>query len=336
MRGLSVLAVRILLVGVFVATVPPRVAQTAGSAPLQLLTKIPLGEVRGRIDHMAVDLARQRLFVAELGNDSVGVVDLRASQVSGRIRGLKEPQGVGYVDSTDTLYVASAGDGIVRLFRGKDLEEAGRIRLGEDADNIRIDSASNRVFVGYGEGALAILDAGEGWKVADIALHGHPESFRLESGGSRIFVNVPDAHAIEVADRQRGEVVARWTTGQAGENYPMALDEASRRVFVAFRKPATLAAFSMQDGAPVASAGACGDADDVFVDAKRHRVYASCGEGYLDAFEPENGSFRRIAHLPTAPGARTSLFVPELDRLFLAVRAGAAERAAIWVYRPTP
>src|SRR5262245_18750424 len=108
----------------------------------------------------------------------------------------------------------------------------------------------------------------------------------------------------------------------------MALDEASRQVLVVFRKPATLAAFSMQDGARVATAETCGDADDVFVDAKRHRVYVSCGEGYLDVFEPEGGGLCRIARLPTASGACTSLFVPELDRLFLAVRAGAAERAA--------
>ncbi|MGN6772492.1 MAG: YncE family protein [Rhizobiaceae bacterium] len=114
----------------------------AASAPLQLVQKIPLGEVKGRIDHMAVDLTRQRLFVAVLGNDSVGVVNLKASQVSGRIHGLKEPQGIGYLDANDTLYMADAGDGTVRLFRGRDFGEAGRIRLGEDADNIRIDHAS--------------------------------------------------------------------------------------------------------------------------------------------------------------------------------------------------
>jgi len=310
-------------------------AYAADSGPLQLESKIPLGDVAGRIDHLAVDLDRQRLFVAELGNNSVGVVDLKKSQVAARIGGLEEPQGVAYLASAGTLYVAS-GDGSLRLFQGPDLKETGRIQLGEDADNIRIDSDANQLFVGYGDGALAIIDAAANRKSGDVPLDGHPESFRLESGGSRIFVNVPDAHMIEVGDRQRREVIARWPTGQASENYPMALDEASGRLLVAFRKPATLTAFSMQDGSPVASTGACGDADDVFVDAKRRRIYVSCGEGYLDAFEAEDGSFRRIAHVPTAPGARTSLFVPELDRLFLAVRAHAEEQAAVWIYRPTP
>ena len=336
MPGFSRPAPLILLICVFVAAAAPRVAQPAEGAPLQLVTKVPLGEVRGRIDHMAVDVARQRLFVTELGNNSLGIVDLRASQVSGRLNGVKQPQGVGYVGSNDTLYVADAGDGTVHLFRGQDLKKAGHIRLGEDADNIRIDSAGHQVFVGYGKGALAIIDASSNRKVADIALDGHPESFQLENGGSRIFVNVPDAHTIEVADRQGNKVDARWKTDKAGENYPMALNEPSRQVIVVFRKPATLAAFSMQDGAPVARAAVCGDADDVFVDAKRHRVYVSCGEGYLDVFEPEGGAFRRIAHLTTAPGARTSLFVTELDLLFLAVRAGTAEKAAIWIYRPAP
>jgi DNA-binding beta-propeller fold protein YncE len=318
------------------AAVTPQSAHAAESVPLQLETKIPLGDVKGRIDHMAVDLDRRRLFVAELGNDSVGIVDLGASKVSGRLRRLKEPQGVGYVPSTDTLYVANAGDGAVRLFRGQELKETGRIELGDDADNVRVDSAGNRVIVGYGEGALAILDAMENRKIDEIALHGHPESFRLESNGSRIFVNVPDAHAIEVADRQSGKVTAKWPTGHSSANYPMALDEASQQVLVVFRNPPTLTAFSMEDSAPVANAGTCGDADDVFVDAKRHRVYVSCGEGYLDVFEPDAGTFRRLAHIPTASGARTALFVPELDRLFLAVRASAREPAAIWVYRPDP
>jgi DNA-binding beta-propeller fold protein YncE len=336
MRGIFLQVVGTLMGTAFSAAVTPQAAHAAESMPLQLEAKIPLGDVKGRIDHMAVDLDRQRLSVAELGNDSVGIIDLPASKVSGRIRGLKEPQGVGYVRSTDTLYVANAGDGSVRLFKGQDLTETGRIELGDDADNVRIDSAGNRVIVGYGEGALAVVDGATHRKLADIPLGGHPESFRLVGNGSRIFVNVPDAHAIEVADHGSGKVIAKWPTGHSSANYPMALDEASGQVLVVFRNPPTLTAFSMKDGAPVASAMTCGDSDDVFVDAKRRRVYVSCGEGYLDVFEPDAGTFRRTARLPTASGARTALFVPELDRLFLALRARDRERAAIWVYRPDP
>src|ERR1700680_4956 len=125
-------------------------SQPAEIMPLQLEAKIPLGDVRGRIDHMAIDLARQRLFVAELCNDSVSVVDLKDRKVLRRISGLKEPQGVGYVASTDTLYVANAGDGSLRLLRGPDYAVSGQIELGDDADNIRVDRDTNRLFVGYG------------------------------------------------------------------------------------------------------------------------------------------------------------------------------------------
>src|SRR6266481_8319213 len=151
-------------------TVSDTFAQPAEMAPLQLEAKISLGDVRGRIDHMAVDLKRQRLFVAELGNDSVGIVDLANRKVIGRIPGLKEPQGVGYEPSTDMLYVANAGDGSVRLFEGSDYKAAGRIELGSDADNIRIDAAAKRILIGYGSGALAVIDPSIRSKVGDISL----------------------------------------------------------------------------------------------------------------------------------------------------------------------
>ena len=129
-------------------------------APLVLERTIPLTGVAGRIDHMAVDLARKRLIVAELGNGSVDVIDLTAGHVVHRIEGLREPQGVGYAASSDTIAVASAGDGSVRLFRGDDFAPIGMISLGEDADNVRVDSRTGRVLVGYGNGGLAVLDPG--------------------------------------------------------------------------------------------------------------------------------------------------------------------------------
>jgi DNA-binding beta-propeller fold protein YncE len=311
------------------------IAQTADSLPLQLEAKIPLGEVAGRIDHLAVDLSRQRLFVAELGNDSVAVVDLNSRKVRHVIAGLKEPQGIGYVPSSDMVYVANAGDGSVLLFRGEDYESAGRIDLGDDADNIRVDPAANHVFVGYGNGALAIIDAATNGKIADIPLHAHPESFQLARSDRRIFVNVPKAGEIAVVDRFAGKQTASWAI-ENGSFFPMTLDEASGRVLVAFRNPARLGVFSLRDGSTVAMIDACGDADDVFFDAKRQRVYVSCGDGYLDVFEPQGDTYVRAAHIATISGARTALFVPDLDRLFVAARANPGEPAALWVFRPTP
>src|SRR5258705_7074182 len=132
-------------------------AQPADTGALQLETKIPLGDVRGRIDHMAVDLARQHVFVAELENNTVGIVDLTNRKVIRTIEGLKEPQGIAFVPSMGTLYVANAGDGSVRIFMRPEYAAMGQIDLGDDADNIRVDSVANQLVVGYGSGGFAVV-----------------------------------------------------------------------------------------------------------------------------------------------------------------------------------
>jgi DNA-binding beta-propeller fold protein YncE len=321
----------------FAGTPAIAASDTAAAGALTLERKIPLGEVRGRIDHLAVDLTRRRLFVAELGNGSVSAVDIAEGKLLRRIGGLKEPQGIGYVAGTDTIYVANAGDGSVHRYRGLDLSPAGTIDLGEDADNIRVDARTNQVAVGYGSGAIALIDAGTGARTGDIPLPAHPESFQLAPDGSRIFVNLPDARQIALIDRAAGRQVAAWTLPGEEANFPMAFDAGGDRLFVVYRKPALLAAFDARNGAAVARMPTCGDADDVFFDAKRRRVYVSCGEGVLAVVQREEGdAYREIARIQTVPGARTSLFVPDLDRLFLAVRAGQREPASVWVFRPDP
>ncbi|MFQ3452960.1 hypothetical protein PMN64_06510 [Bradyrhizobium sp. UFLA01-814] len=319
------------------ALIPTLAAATESAGdktPLQLETKILLGDVRGRIDHLAVDLNRQRLFVAELGNDSVGVVDLAARSLLRTITGLSAPQGVGYEPSTDTLYVANARDGSVQLYEANEYKATGRIELGSDADNIRVDAAAKRVIVGYGDGGLAVVDPSTRTKVRSLLLKAHPESFQLQPDSGRIFVNLPDARAVAVVDVASGKQLTSWPLDKGG-NFAMAIDHERSRVLLVYRSPAELAAFST-DGKVIAATGTCGDADDLFVDAKRGRIYVSCGGGYVDVFEIDEAAYRLIARLPTATGARTSLFVPEMDRMFVAVRAGPAGPAAIWVFKPMP
>jgi hypothetical protein len=304
--------------------------------PLALEATIALGDVKGRIDHMAIDVARARLFVAELGNDSASVVDLKDHKVIHRIAGLSEPQGIGYLASTDTLYVANGRDGSLRLFAGPQYAEAGRIGLGSDADNVRVDPEAHQVIVGYGSGALAVIDAMDRRRIADIRLKGHPESFQLSERGSRAYVNIPNAREIAVVDLKANRPLASWPTRIASANFPMALEEAQQRVLSVFRSPARVGVFSMQDGMLVAGPETCGDADDIFVDAQRHRAYVSCGGGAIDVIDAQDGAYRSIARIPTAAGARTSLFSPEFDRFFLAVRAQRGEGASIRIFRPLP
>ena len=309
-------------------------AQTS-SQPLVLENKIPLGEVSGRIDHLGIDWARRRLFVAELGNDSLGVVDLAAGAVARRIPRMSEPQGVAYVRFADSVFVANGGDGSVRVLRGDDLASVGRIELGGDADNVRVDPNRRRVVVGYGKGALAVIDPATRTKTAEIRLKAHPEGFQIDETGTGAFVNVPDAGEIEIVDFAAGSTLSLPMRG-ARSNFPMAIDAEARRVLSVFRSPPTMMALAIPDGSVVAKVETCGDADDVFVDRQRGHVYVSCGEGAVDVFERDRAGYRRLARVPTVAGARTSLFVPDLDRLFVAARATSSEPAAIWVFRPSP
>jgi DNA-binding beta-propeller fold protein YncE len=302
---------------------------TAEPEPLVLETKIVLGEVRGRIDHLAADSDRRRLFVAELGNRTVGVIDLKERKVIRRIGGLRERQGVGYLAAADTLYVANAGDGSVRLFQGDNFAESGRIDLGDDADNVRVDGYAKEIFVGCGDGALAVLA-----KIADIPLKGHPESFTLDPANGRVFANVPDAREVAVIDRKARKQMTSWKLPDAEANFPMAFDKDGKRLVVVTRKPARLFVLDTDGGNVVAELETCGDADDVSYDAKRQRIYVSCGQGVIDVFARNNAGYARIARIPTVKRARTSLFFPEMDRLYVTVPATSGEPAAIWVFLP--
>ena len=300
--------------------------------PLVLERTIALPNVSGRIDHLVYDALRKRLMVAELGNNTVDIIDVSAGTVLHRITGLKEPQGIAYLPGPNMIVTANGESGDVRFFDGTSFLPHGSVGLGDDADNVRVDTRNGHVLVGYGDGGIAIIDPLRAVKIGDISLGAHPESFQLSLTSGRVFVNIPDARRIAVADLATGKQIASWSPAFRG-NFPMALDEAGHAVIVVFRNPARLATFDMNTGAPAASVETCSDADDVFLDNGRQRIYVSCGTGAIDVVA-RNG-LKRIATVKTTSGARTSLYAPETGRLYLAIRAGLISRqAAIQVYRP--
>jgi DNA-binding beta-propeller fold protein YncE len=304
-------------------------------APLTLETTIPLQDVGGRIDHMAFDRGRQRLLVAALGNDTVEVIDVRAGKRLNRISGLSNPQSIAWSEKADLVLVANAGDGSVRMFRGADLAPVGRIELHDDADNTRIDPRNGNVIVGYGNGGLAIIDPISRAVIGTIPLPGHPEGFQIEPATGRVFVNVPDAHQIVVVDLDKRRQVTSWRVPGLSGNFPMAFDAGKGVVATVFRSPPKLVIMNAETGTVTATLPVPGDADDVFFDAKRGRVYVSCGAGEIAVFQRNGGAFNPLSSVRTSSGGRTSLFVPELDRLFVAERAGMLRTdAAIGVYRP--
>jgi len=252
------------------------VAASAGqiAGPLKLKQTIALPSVEGRIDHLAFDVAGERLFVCALGNNTVEVLDVRRGERIHSITGLGAPQGVAYVPEFDRLFVANDKGGICKIYDAKSFEKVGELNFKDDADNVRYDETRRKIYVGFGSGGIAVVNAPDGKQVGSIKLNAHPEGFQLEIKVNRIFVNVPNSRHVAVVDRDKGQVVARWKTDLAFANFPMALDETDHRLFVGCRLPSRLVVLNTDSGDVIAKTDISGDCDDLFYDTKRHRVYA--------------------------------------------------------------
>ena len=303
---------------------PRSISSTDASSPLRLERKIPLPGVAGRIDHLAIDLEHDLLFVAEYGNGSVDAVDLVAGRVVGRITGLREPQGIAVL--SDGQVVVACGDGSVHFYARTDRHEIAKLVLDDDADNVRVDPRNGHGVVGYGSGALAVIDPASHRVVSTLALPGHPEGFRLI--GARVLVNVPDRGAIVAADLDASKTTGSWSTGVHRLNFPPAIDPNGHWFALAYRLPASLQLRDVGGGAVVATRPTCGDADDLFFGLDH--LLLVCGAGYVDVSSVTNRS--EAVRVATAPGTRTGLFVPELNTLFVAAPAREGS-AAVWVLR---
>lgn len=314
----------------------------AATAP-QHVPSIPL-HVEGRIDHMAWDATAKRLWIAALGNDTVEVLDMPnfaliiqgagpAAPAVRQIKDMHKPQGIAAVPDYQLVAVASGDDGTLKLFDSSSLKLVRTVKVGDDADNVRYDPAAKRLYVGWGSGAIAVVDPSNGKKLADIKLDGHPESFQLETAGPRIFVNVPDAHQVAVIDRTKQAVVNTWNLEDSA-NFPMALDEVNHRLIIVCRKPAKMLALDTANGKVVASVGCAGDCDDAFYDAPTRRIYISCGEGFIDTFAQDDADhYRQVNRIATAPGARTSRYLPVPRMLLLAVPHRGEQQSELRLYQ---
>jgi DNA-binding beta-propeller fold protein YncE len=319
-------------VGLAIVLLSVAIGSAQTNEPLKFEKSIELPGVQGRIDHMSIDVKGQRLFASALGNNTVEVVDLKAGKRANTISGLKEPQGALYVADKDRLFVASSKDGTVKMFDGTSFELLKTVEYGDDADNLRYDAERQRVYVGFGGGALGELDT-DGQKAGETKLDAHPESFQLEKGSPSIYVNLPGSRKVVVVDREAHSVLKSWGMGLTLGNYAMALDEADHRLFVVSRVPARLVVLDTATGKVVQKLAAVGDCDDVFWDASRKRIYATGGEGAISVFKQQDADhYKEITRVPTVKGARTSFFSPDLGRLYVAVRRQGSTGAQIQVF----
>jgi hypothetical protein len=342
----------------------------AAGEPLVQVAAISLKGVEGRLDHLAFDSRSQRLFVAALENHSVEVVDLARRRRVHTIAGINEPQGLLCLPGKNRLLVCSRGDGTCRSFDATTLAEGPWSDLGRNADNVRFDPGAQVIYVGSGgepgNGLLSAFDLvsllppGQGGQPApprspadfrpdrprqadsqtEIQLPAHPESFQLDPRNHRLFVNLPDEHEITVVQSGTNGLtkVAAWPVAIGEKNFPMALDATSSRLFVACRKPALLAVYDTRAGTLLSQNPCVGDADDMFLDAALKRLYVIGGEGAVDVFQTSETSRepKRLARRPTAPRARTGLFIPELRMLAVAAPHTRNDPASVLLFQARP
>jgi DNA-binding beta-propeller fold protein YncE len=304
--------------------------------PLVLTGAIPLEGVKGRFDHFAT--SGKELFVSALGNNSVEVIDIGGRTLERTITGVPNPQGVVFSPETNKLFVGS-GEGKLYIYDGSTFGLLSTLDFHGDVDNLRYDTAAKRVYVGYGEdeaGAIGTVDATTGKRAEEeYKLGAHPESFQLEASGPNIYVNLPDLKQIAVINRSTHAIV-RWQL-TLEHNFPMALDEADHRLFVGMHEPACLAVFDTGSGHMIVSMPSVQDADDLYYDAVRKRIYVPGGEGFIFAFQQtDSDHYELMAKIPTALGARTAGYFGKgkkgFDRFWLAVPARADRGSEIWIY----
>jgi len=314
------------------------VAVVAQSPSLERIQTIALKGKAGKLDHLIVDGKNQRLFQANKVNNTLDVVDLQAGKLVKQMAGQAGVQGLAFAGDLDRLFAALGTGGYCNIFDGKSFKLIKTIKFMDDADNVRYNAGTHLVYVAHAEKALGVIDGQSLELKADINLPGSAESFQLEKGRPRLYLNVPSPAQVVVIDTEKNEIVKSYLLKTAAANYPLALDEMNHRLFIGCRKKPMVVVMDSETGAEVASIPIPADTDDVFYDAARKRIYASCGEGYIAVIRQLDADhYEALEKLPTIKDARTSYFEPEMSRFYLAVpRQPRKEGPEIWVYQARP
>jgi hypothetical protein len=326
------LIIALLFAGLFSVT-SCHAQQEFGKRLLSLEKEIKLPGVKGRIDHIDINIQDQIAYVAALGNNTVEVVDLKKGVVLHSITGLDEPQGLAYISKHHEIFIANGGTGECFFYNAITFQKTGGIKYNDDADDVRYDETSDQLYVGYGSGGIGIIDAATHKQVADIKLPGHPESFQVDVKEGKIWVNLPGAGSIGVIDIKQSKLTEQWKRLLPRSNFPMAYDATAHRLMVGFRFPATLKVLDSHTGKELFSSGMVGDADDLYWDEKTKQILISGGGGSVNIFKQAGVTYKQVADIKTRSGARTSLFVPELRLFLLAAREDGDLPASLQLYR---
>ena len=318
-------------------------SQEGVKQPLRLVQAISIPRVKGRLDHMEVDVQGNRLFVAGLEKGTFEVVDLRAGSWTRSIPGFKKPQGALYVPELNKLFLASGDDGMVRVFRGDTLLDS--VELEPGPNRIVYEPNSKLVYVGYGGkdagkdyGEVGILDAKSDKHIGDIKVAAHPSELLLNKSGTTLFVFVSIANQVQVVDANKRQPISTWPVSSQRPG-DAAFDEATSRLFIGTRTPPEMIVMDAKSGREVAHLATAEGMDGVYFDGAHKRVYVSGGRelpsGFVYVYQQKGtDQYETIGKIPTRAGAGTSFWSPELNRYYVAAPANDKEDAAILVYEP--
>jgi DNA-binding beta-propeller fold protein YncE len=293
----------------------------AADAPtLELVQTIDLKGKAGGLDHLALDAGRERLFVANKANNTMDIVDLKAGKLLKQVPGQQAIQGIAYAPDLDRIYVGLGGKGLFNVFDGKTYRLLKTHKFTDDSDNVRYNPRTHLVYVAHAESSLGVVDGKTMTVKADIKLPGDAESFQFATDEPKMYVNVPTPSQVLVIDTNKNEIAASYPLQMAGGAHPLALDDANHRLFSGCRKEPMIVVMDSTSGKEITNVPIPGDVDDLFYDAKQKRLYASCGEGFIAVIRQVDADhYETVEKVPTAKQAKTSLYVTETGRLYLAV-----------------
>src|SRR6202045_441731 len=327
---------------------------------LRLVQTIPLPGVSGRLDHMAVDLEKKRLFVAAVANGTLEVLDLAAGRVINSLTGIKDTQDALFLGGHfNKLYVSSL-DGTLRIYQGESFRLIQALKLEPDPNRLLYDPATDLIYFGYGgQNAgfdtyerVGIMQATRGAQsdrfVADMIAPtyrpGHLAELAMDDDG-KLLVCDSRADLIFQFDTRKRELLKSWPAHGDGAG-DMSLDRTRHRLFVGTRVPPEMTVYDSLSGKEIASLPGPDTMDGVYYDADLKRIYVSGGRwygtpdaspGWVYVYQQNDADhYDLVSKIKTRPGSGTSLFVPQLKRLYVASQAIGDQEAAILAFEPVP
>jgi hypothetical protein len=322
------------------ASAHPTPALAAPDGPPQVAGHTDLPGYSGDFDHFAVDEKDGRLFLAGEDGGVLEVFDLKTGALQKTLPGFDAPHSLIYMPETGELAVIANSKS--RVFDATTLAEKRSLDLSAGADSIGYDAARHRAYVVTGgkdvqmtTTALVEIDPYTGKTYGATPFDGdHTEALAVEQAGDRIFINQTDKNLLDVVDKHTHAIKAQWRVREADQNAPVAYDEASHRIFVVTRKPGKLIVVNADSGATVQVFDAPMRVDQVLWDEGDRRIYACGGDGRLAVFEQDDADhYRALPPIATPPASKTCVFVPSLNRLYLAASPGDTKSMAqlVWV-----